>query len=93
MLEVSNLTEEIAGEVEEVEFLSLLRSTVLEMEVEEVEAEGVVLQVFLQSEVAGAVVEVAEEAEAVVPQKRNLYSGAREATAMGTWRVVAVEVV
>lgn len=93
MLEVSNLTEEIAGEVEEVEFLSLLRSTVLETEVEEVEAEGVALQVFLQSEVAGAVVEVAEEAEAVVLQKRNLYSWAREATATGTWRVVAVEVV
>ena len=87
------MTEEIAGEVEEVEFLLLLRSTVREMEVEEVEAERVVLQVFLQSEVAGAVVEVAEEAEVVVLRKRNLYSLEREATAMGTWRVVAVEVV
>ena len=77
--------------MEEVEFLSLLRSTVPEMEVEEVEAERVVLQVFLQSEVAGAVVQVAEEAEVVVLQKRNLYSWAREAIAMGTWRVVAVE--
>ena len=90
MLEVSNSTEEIAGEVEEVEFL--LRSTVLGMEVEEVEAGRVVLQVFLQSEVAEAV-EVGEEAEVVALQKRNLYSLAREATAMGTWRVVAVEVV